>query len=67
MKSTPYTTYLKLSHKYKIKKTQKQARKNAFTRHQKVKYIFLSATILKHVQVWESIMLSIFTQTLTFA
>ena len=35
--------------------------------HQKAKYILLSATNLKHVQEWESIMLSICTQTLTFA
>ena len=32
-----------------MKIIHKQARKNAFTRHQKVKYIFLLATILKHM------------------
>ena len=68
MKSTTYKTYLKTyPTKCKMKIIYKQARKNAFTRHQKAKYIFLLATILKHVQGWESIMLSIFTQTLTFA
>ena len=44
-----YNIYENFPTKYKMKIIHKQARKNAFTRHQKVKYIFLSATILKHM------------------